>query len=178
MPPRRRNQTRRQGELNEAAQLADPLQQVGYTKRHRPHHQPRLLPGLAVLHTGAAFAPALRQILAAVETGCITDLPEPAAIATRQPACAPLPRPAMCTPPAAAATHPASAARSASAPTTPRNAPTAPQTGGFDAADFARRVDAAGGDVTAAVHQWLVETGRIRPDAQIIHFEVRTWRRR
>ena len=52
------------------------------------------------------------------------------------------------------------------------------QTGGFDAADFARRVDAAGGDVTAAVHQWLVETGRIRPDAQIIHLEIRTWRPR
>ncbi len=53
----------------------------------------------------------------------------------------------------------------------------APQTGGFDAADFACRVDAAGGDVTAAVHLWLVETGRIRPDAHIIHLEVRTWRR-
>ncbi|MFJ8637234.1 hypothetical protein [Streptomyces sp. NPDC093568] len=49
---------------------------------------------------------------------------------------------------------------------------------GFDAAAFARRVDVAGGDVAAAVHRWLVETGRIRPDAQIIHFEVRTWRRR
>ncbi|MET7728382.1 helix-turn-helix domain containing protein [Streptomyces mirabilis] len=51
-------------------------------------------------------------------------------------------------------------------------------TGGHDAADFARRVDAAAGDVTAAVHQWLVETGRIRPDAHIIHLEVRTWRPR
>ncbi|EGG48307.1 hypothetical protein RKD19_000045 [Streptomyces canus] len=52
------------------------------------------------------------------------------------------------------------------------------QTGGFDAADFARRVDAAGGDVTAAVHQWLVETGRIHPDAHILHLEIRTWRPR
>ncbi|GGY72082.1 helix-turn-helix domain containing protein [Streptomyces xanthochromogenes] len=51
-------------------------------------------------------------------------------------------------------------------------------TGGFDAADFAARIDAAGGDVTAAVHQWLVETGRIHPDAQIIHLEIRTWRPR
>ncbi|MEU2956422.1 helix-turn-helix domain containing protein [Streptomyces xanthochromogenes] len=51
-------------------------------------------------------------------------------------------------------------------------------TGGFDAADFAARVDECGGDVTAAVHQWLVETGRIRPDAQIIHLEIRTWRPR
>lgn len=51
-------------------------------------------------------------------------------------------------------------------------------TGGFDAADFARRVDAAAGDVTAAVHQWLVETGRIQADAHITHLEIRTWRPR
>ncbi|KIF67156.1 hypothetical protein HY68_36290 [Streptomyces sp. AcH 505] len=51
-------------------------------------------------------------------------------------------------------------------------------TGGFDAAEFARRVDAVGGDVTTAVHQWLVETGRIRQDAHIIHLEIRTWRSR
>ncbi|GHB09172.1 helix-turn-helix domain containing protein [Streptomyces termitum] len=51
-------------------------------------------------------------------------------------------------------------------------------TGGFDAADFAHRVDAEGGDVTAAVHRWLLETGRIRPDAPITHLEVRTWRPR
>ncbi|MGW7520421.1 helix-turn-helix domain containing protein [Streptomyces sp. NPDC054796] len=52
------------------------------------------------------------------------------------------------------------------------------QTGGHDAADFARRVDAAGGDVTAAVHHWLTETGRIHTDARITHLEVRTWRPR
>ncbi|WP_149184868.1 helix-turn-helix domain containing protein [Streptomyces sp. TRM49041] len=51
-------------------------------------------------------------------------------------------------------------------------------TGGFDSVDIARRVDAAGGDVTAAIHQWLVETGRIHPDAHITHLEVRTWRPR
>ncbi|MEU7244907.1 helix-turn-helix domain containing protein [Streptomyces sparsogenes] len=51
-------------------------------------------------------------------------------------------------------------------------------TGGFDAADFARRVDAAAGDVTAAVHQWLVETGRIHEDAHITHLEIRTWQPR
>ncbi|MFF3565730.1 helix-turn-helix domain containing protein [Streptomyces sp. NPDC002574] len=51
-------------------------------------------------------------------------------------------------------------------------------TGGFDAADFARRVDAAAGDVTAAVHQWLVETSRIQADAHITHLEIRTWRPR
>jgi predicted transcriptional regulator len=51
-------------------------------------------------------------------------------------------------------------------------------TGGFDAADFAARVDAAGGDVTAAVHAFLVETDRIQPDARITHLEIRTWRLR
>lgn len=51
-------------------------------------------------------------------------------------------------------------------------------TGGFDAAEMAARVDAAGGDVTAAIHQWLTETGRIRQDARIHHLEVRTWRSR
>ncbi|MGW1094208.1 helix-turn-helix domain containing protein [Streptomyces sp. NPDC002455] len=51
-------------------------------------------------------------------------------------------------------------------------------TGGFDAADFARRVDQSGGDVTAAIHQWLVDTGRIHPDAHIAHLEIRTWRPR
>ncbi|MFJ7593361.1 helix-turn-helix domain containing protein [Streptomyces sp. NPDC097617] len=51
-------------------------------------------------------------------------------------------------------------------------------TGGFSAEDFARRVDATAGDVTAAVHQWLVETGRIHSHAQITHLEIRTWRPR
>ncbi|GAA2593668.1 helix-turn-helix domain containing protein [Streptomyces tubercidicus] len=51
-------------------------------------------------------------------------------------------------------------------------------TGGFDATDFAQRVDAAGGDVTAAVQHWLLETGRIHPDAHITHLEIRTWRPR
>ncbi|MFJ8077028.1 helix-turn-helix domain containing protein [Streptomyces sp. NPDC096176] len=51
-------------------------------------------------------------------------------------------------------------------------------TGGYDATDIARRVDQAGGDVTAAIHQWLVETGRIHPDAHITHLEIRTWRPR
>lgn len=49
-------------------------------------------------------------------------------------------------------------------------------TGGFAAAEFAARVDAAGGDVTAAVHVFLVETGRIHSDARITHLEIRTWR--
>ncbi|WP_405968379.1 helix-turn-helix domain containing protein [Streptomyces sp. NBC_00015] len=52
------------------------------------------------------------------------------------------------------------------------------QTGGLDATEFARRVDAAGGDVTVAVHQWLVDSERIHAEAHIIHLEVRTWRPR
>lgn len=52
------------------------------------------------------------------------------------------------------------------------------QTGGFDAAEFAARVDAAGGDVTTAVHAFLVATGRIHPGARITHLEIRTWRAR
>ncbi|WP_030267274.1 hypothetical protein [Streptomyces violens] len=51
-------------------------------------------------------------------------------------------------------------------------------TGGFAATDVAARVDAAGGDVTAAIHQWLTETGRIDPTAHITHLEIRTWRPR
>ncbi|MEY2242373.1 helix-turn-helix domain containing protein [Streptomyces sp. BF23-18] len=49
---------------------------------------------------------------------------------------------------------------------------------GHDAADFARRVDVVGGDVSAAVQQRLVETRRIDPDARILDLEVRTWRPR
>lgn len=45
-------------------------------------------------------------------------------------------------------------------------------TSGFSAADFAHRVDQTGGDVTAAVHQWLVETSWIFPDAHITHLEA------
>jgi hypothetical protein len=49
-------------------------------------------------------------------------------------------------------------------------------TGGVDAADFARRVDAADGDVAKAIRQWLVETGRIhRFSAPIVEMEIRTW---
>jgi hypothetical protein len=47
---------------------------------------------------------------------------------------------------------------------------------GFDAAQWQARVDAAGGDVAAAVRGWLVETGRLHPDAQLTHLEVRGWK--
>ncbi|MDJ0347436.1 hypothetical protein QMK19_35560 [Streptomyces sp. H10-C2] len=48
--------------------------------------------------------------------------------------------------------------------------------GGFDAAEWKAKVDAAGGDVAAAVRGWLVETGRLQPDAKLTHLEVRGWK--
>ncbi|WP_042435121.1 hypothetical protein [Streptacidiphilus anmyonensis] len=47
--------------------------------------------------------------------------------------------------------------------------------GGFDAREWSALVAAAGGDVTAAVLKWLVETGRATEDAEIIYIEVRGW---
>ncbi|QLH19288.1 hypothetical protein [Streptomyces sp. Rer75] len=46
---------------------------------------------------------------------------------------------------------------------------------GFDAREWKNRVDAHGGDVAAAVRAWMVETGRLAPDAQLTHLEVRGW---
>ena len=46
---------------------------------------------------------------------------------------------------------------------------------GFDATEWKDRVDAAGGDVAAAVRDWMVETGRLDPDAVLTHLEVRGW---
>jgi hypothetical protein len=240
MPPRaRRNRPAGQGELNEAARFADRLQQAGYTKRDIARildRDPSLVSQFYTKNKGAAFVPALRQVLAAVETGGVTDLPELAAIAARHTqrrttasgARARVRTKAVLITPTGSGTGRvgAQAIASGSARLRPLIAEAArrglrlaftvrlaktgylhpsgsrtdspgirrdviqradhteersygsAQTGGFDAADFARRVDAAGGDVTAAVHQWLVETGRIRPDAQIIHLEVRTWRPR
>jgi hypothetical protein len=48
--------------------------------------------------------------------------------------------------------------------------------GGFDAREWQERVDAAGGDVAAAVKNWLIETGRLRPDAVLTHLEIRGWK--
>ncbi|HEY8986379.1 MAG TPA: helix-turn-helix domain containing protein [Streptomyces sp.] len=239
MPPRRRNRPGHQGELNEAARLADRLQAAGYTKRDIARiidRDPSLVSQFYTKNKGAAFVPALRQVLAAVETGGITDLPELAAIAARHTqrrttasgTRARVRTKAVLITPTGSGTGRvgAQAIASGSARLRPLIAEAArlglrlaftvrlartgyvhpsgsrtdspgirrdviqradhseersygsAQTGGFDAADFARRVDAAGGDVTAAVHQWLVETDRIRPDAQIIHLEIRTWRPR
>jgi hypothetical protein len=49
---------------------------------------------------------------------------------------------------------------------------------GFDAREWKTRVDAHGGDVAAAVRSWMVDTGRLAPDAQITHLEVRGWKPR
>ncbi|WP_416972206.1 helix-turn-helix domain containing protein [Streptomyces sp. 4F14] len=239
MPRRSRRQPQPRPELNEAAHLADRLQAVGYTKRDIARiidRDPSLVSQFYTKNKGAAFVPALRQVLAAVETGGITDLPELAAIAARHTqrrttasgARARVRTKAVLITPTGSGTGRvgAQAIASGSARLRPLIAEAArlglrlaftvrlaktgyvhpsgsrtdspgirrdviqradhseersygsARTGGFDAADFARRVDAAGGDVTAAVHQWLVETGRIRLDAQIIHLEIRTWRPR
>ncbi|MFF6828639.1 helix-turn-helix domain containing protein [Streptomyces longwoodensis] len=240
MPPRpRRNQPSKQAQPNEAARLADRLQQAGYTKRDIARiidRDPSLVSQFYTRNKGAAFVPALQQVLTAVETGGITDLPELTAIAARHTkrrttasgARARVRTRALLITPTGSGTGRVGAQAIASGSSrlrpliaeaarqglrlafTVRLAKTgylhpsgsrtdspgirrdviqradhteersygSAQTGGHDAADFARRVDAAGGDVTAAVHQWLVDTGRIRPDAHILHLEVRTWRPR
>ncbi|SOB88502.1 helix-turn-helix domain containing protein [Streptomyces sp. 1331.2] len=48
-------------------------------------------------------------------------------------------------------------------------------TGGFDAAEWSRRVAAHHGDVTEAMRTWLVDTGRAVPEADILYLEVRAW---
>ncbi|MFJ9589728.1 helix-turn-helix domain containing protein [Streptomyces acidicola] len=238
MPPRPRRPRNNSG-LNEAAQLANRLQASGYTKRDIAriiNRDPSLVSQFYTKNKGAAFVPALREVLTAIETGGITDLPELAAIAalhthrrtTVSGARARVRGKAVLITPTGSGTGRAGAQAIASGSAslrpliaeaarrglrlafTVRLAKTgylhpsgsrtdspgirrdviqradhteersygSAQTGGFDAADFARRIDATGGDVTAAVHQWLVETGRIRPDAHITHLEVRTWRPR
>lgn len=47
---------------------------------------------------------------------------------------------------------------------------------GFDAGEWKGRVDAAGGDVAAAVKGWLTSTGRMKADADLTHLEVRGWK--
>lgn len=234
MPPRRRSAP--QDTLNEAAQLADRIQQAGYTKRDIAriiNRDPSLVSQFYTKHKGAAFVTALREVLTAIETAGITELPELAAIAARHTqrrttasgSRARVRGKAVLITPSGSGTGRvgAQAIASGSARLRPLIAEAArrglrlaftvrlaktgymlpsgsrsdspgirrdviqradhteersygsAQTGGFDAADFARRVNAAAGDVTAAVHQWLVETGRIRADAHILHLEIRTW---
>jgi hypothetical protein len=240
MPPaRRRSRPRPQDAPNEAARLADRLQQAGFTKRDIARiidRDPSLVSQFYTKNKGAAFVTALREVLTAVEAGGITDLPDLATIAARHTrrrttasgARARVRAKAVLITPTGTGTGRAGTQAIASGSTrlrpliaeaarhglrlafTVRLAKTgylhpsgsrtdspgirraviqradhteersygSAQTGGFDAADFARRVDAASGDVTAAVHQWLVETGRIHPDAHILHLEIRTWRPR
>ncbi|MCL6670510.1 MULTISPECIES: hypothetical protein [Streptomyces] len=42
------------------------------------------------------------------------------------------------------------------------------------ACGLCQRID----EFSAAIHQWLVVTGRIDPAAHITHLEIRTWRPR
>ncbi|MFJ2607965.1 helix-turn-helix domain containing protein [Streptomyces sp. NPDC087425] len=224
-------------EPNTAAQLANRLQQAGYTKRDIARiidRDPSLVSQFYTKNKGAAFVTALHEVLTAVETGGITDLPELAAIAARHTkrrttasgTRARVRSKAVLITPTGSGTGRvgAQAIASGSARLRPLIAEAARRglrlaftvrlaktsyihpagsrtdspgirrdviqradhteersygsaaTGGFDADDFARRVNAAGGDVTQAVHQWLLETGRIHPDAHILHLEIRTWR--
>ena len=55
-------------------------------------------------------------------------------------------------------------------------APAPGQEAGMDAREWQQRVRAAHGDVHAAVRDWLVETGRLNPDARITNLEVRGWK--
>ncbi|MFJ5927557.1 helix-turn-helix domain containing protein [Kitasatospora sp. NPDC092948] len=48
-------------------------------------------------------------------------------------------------------------------------------TGGFDAAEWSQRVADHHGDVTEAMRDWLVETGRAVEGADIAYLEVRGW---
>ncbi|CAM5672815.1 helix-turn-helix domain containing protein [Streptomyces atroolivaceus] len=237
MPPRRRRAPAPQ--LNDAAQLADQLQAAGYTKRDIAriiNRDPSLVSQFYTKNKGAAFVPALTQVLAAVQSAGITELTELAAIAaghiTRRTTAAGtkarVRTKALLITPTGTGTGRAGAQAiaSGSARLRPLIAEAARQglrlaftvrlaktgyvhasgsrtdspgirrdviqrtdhteersygsaaTGGFEAGDFARRVDQSGGDVTSAIHQWLVETGRIHPDAHITHLEIRTWRSR
>ena len=237
MPPHRRATPAPR--LNEAAQLADQLQADGYTKRDIAriiNRDPSLVSQFYTKNKGAAFVPALTQVLSAIQTAGITDRAELADIAaryiTRRTTAAGtkarVRTKALLITPAGTGTGRAGAQAiaSGSARLRPLIAESARQglrlaftvrlaktgyvhasgsrtdspgirrdviqrtdhteersygsaaTGGFDAADFARRVDQGGGDVTVAIHNWLVESGRIHPSAHISHLEIRTWRPR
>lgn len=239
MPPRNRRPAAAAPELNEAAQLADQLQGAGYTKRDIAriiNRDASLVSQFYTKHKGAAFVPALNQVLAAVQSGAITEVSELAELAaphvtrrtTTSGTRARVRTKAVLITPTGTGTGRVAAQAIASGSTrlrpliaeaarqnlrlafTVRLAKTgyvhpsgsstdspgirrdviqrpdhseersygSATTGGFDATDFAQHVDATGGDITAAVRQWLVDSGRIHPDAHITHLEVRTWRPR
>ncbi|MEV7887477.1 hypothetical protein ACWD3I_25830 [Streptomyces sp. NPDC002817] len=47
---------------------------------------------------------------------------------------------------------------------------------GMDAQEWHQRVTSAGGDVTAAITDWMEETGRIAEGTKISHIELRGWK--
>lgn len=47
---------------------------------------------------------------------------------------------------------------------------------GMDALEWHQRVTSAGGDVTAAITDWMEETGRIAEGTKISHIELRGWK--
>ncbi|MFI8932493.1 hypothetical protein ACIG3E_33120 [Streptomyces sp. NPDC053474] len=47
---------------------------------------------------------------------------------------------------------------------------------GFDAREWQQRVTRAHGDVTTAITDWMVETGRLAEGAKISHIELRGWK--
>ncbi|MET7639863.1 helix-turn-helix domain containing protein [Streptomyces sp. NPDC005438] len=225
--------------MNEAAQLADRLRQAGYTKCDIARiidRGPSLVSQFYTKNKGAAFVPALREVLTAVETAGIIDLPELTALAARhthrrtnaagrrarvrskavlitptgsgtgrvgaqaiasgssrlRPLIAEAARRGLrlaftvrlartgYLPPSGNRTDSPGIRRDVTqrADHTEERSYGSAQTGGFDATDVAHRVDTHAGDGTAAVHAWLVETGRTHPDAHIPHLEIRTWRPR
>lgn len=87
MPPRqRRTRNAMPQQLNEGAQLADQLQTAGFTKRDIAriiNRDASLVSQFYTNNRGAAFVPALQQVLTAVQTGGITDLPELSSLASR-----------------------------------------------------------------------------------------------
>lgn len=82
MPPRRRHPPA--PHRNEAARLADQLQQAGYTKRDIAriiNRDASLVSQFYTRNKGAAFVPALTQVLTAIHTAGIIDITELASIA-------------------------------------------------------------------------------------------------
>ncbi|MGW0866990.1 hypothetical protein [Streptomyces sp. NPDC002611] len=47
---------------------------------------------------------------------------------------------------------------------------------GMDAQEWHQRVTSAGGDVTAAISDWMEETGRLAEGTKISHIELRGWK--
>lgn len=47
---------------------------------------------------------------------------------------------------------------------------------GLNAREWQQRVAHSGGDVSAAINEWMVETGRLAEGASVTHLEVRGWK--